>query len=60
MRRINAPPRGGALAADPGLVDEVRQLVIARNHRRLRQGKEPLDIEAEIARQLEDLEGLGQ
>jgi hypothetical protein len=33
----------------------VRQLVIARNERRLRQGKEPLDVEAEVARRLRDL-----
>jgi hypothetical protein len=31
--------------------------VIARNERRLRQGKEPLDVDAEIDRQLRDLEG---
>ena len=31
--------------------------MIARNERRLRQGKEPLDVEAEIDRQLRDLEG---
>jgi hypothetical protein len=44
-------------SGDPGLREEVRQLVIARNERRLRQGKEPLDVEAEIDRQLRDLEG---
>jgi hypothetical protein len=42
---------------DPALREEVRQLVIARNARRLRQGKEPLDVEAEIDRQLRDLQG---
>ena len=31
--------------------------MIARNERRLRQGKEPLDVETEIDRQLRDLEG---
>jgi hypothetical protein len=31
--------------------------VIARNERRARQGKEQLDVEAEIDRQLSDLEG---
>ena len=36
----------------PRLREEIRQLVIARNERRLRQGKEPLDVEAEIERQL--------
>ena len=31
--------------------------MIARNERRLRQGKEPLDVEAEVERQLRDLGG---
>ena len=44
-----------ALAADPELVAEVRDLVIARNERRVRMGKEPLDVEAEVARQLREL-----
>ena len=48
------------MGADPALLAEVRQLVVARNARRARQGKEPLDVEAEVARQLEDLQGLGQ
>jgi hypothetical protein len=38
----------------------VRQLVVARNERRARQGKEPLDVDAEIERQLAELENLGQ
>jgi hypothetical protein len=58
MRKL-LRPRVSA-GADPGLVEEVRQLVVARNERRLRQGKEPLDVEAEIERQLADLEGYGQ
>ena len=58
MRKINTPSIDAS--ADPALIEEVRQLVVARNARRLRQGKEPLDVEAEIARQLEDLENLGQ
>ena len=41
-------------------MEEVRQLVVARNERRVRQGKEPLEVEAEIERQLRDLENLGQ
>ena len=45
---------------DPALRAEVRQLVIARNERRARQGKEPLDVEAEVDRQLRELENLGQ
>jgi len=39
---------------DAGLRDEVRQLVIARNERRIRRGEEPLDVEAEVERQLRD------
>ena len=58
MRKINAPTVD--VRADPALVEEVRQLVIARNAAPPAQGKEPLDVEAEIARQLRDLEGLGQ
>jgi hypothetical protein len=38
-----------------GLTEEVRQLVIARNERRVRQGLEPLDVNAEVARTLEEL-----
>ena len=34
--------------------------MIARNERRERQGKEPLDVDAEVERQLRELEGLGQ
>ena len=44
-------------AGDPALREEVRQLVIARNERRVRQGKEPLDVDAEVERQLRDLGG---
>jgi hypothetical protein len=40
---------------DPELVAEVRTLVVARNERRIRQGMEPLDVEAEVARTLEQL-----
>jgi hypothetical protein len=35
----------------------VRQLVVARNERRLRQGKAPLDVEEEVERQLRELGG---
>jgi hypothetical protein len=51
----SAPP-----GEDPALVEEVRQLVLARNARRQRRGDGPLDVEAEVARQLRELEGLGQ
>jgi hypothetical protein len=47
----------GSPRHDPALRDEVRQLVIARNARRRRQGKEPLDVEAEVERQLRALGG---
>ena len=40
---------------DPGIAEEVLQLVVARNERRERQGLEPLDIEAEVARTLAEL-----
>jgi hypothetical protein len=45
-----APP-----AADFTLRDEIRQLVVARNERRVRQGKEPLDVEEEVERELREL-----
>ena len=37
------------------LSDEVRQLVIARNERRVRQGLEPVDVDAEVKRTLAEL-----
>ncbi|HYB24199.1 MAG TPA: hypothetical protein VED41_10400, partial [Solirubrobacteraceae bacterium] len=51
-----SPAREGARAHDPALLAEVRQLVVARNERRARQGQEPLDVEAEVARTLRELE----
>jgi hypothetical protein len=30
----------------------VRQLVVARNERRMRRGEEPLDVESEVDRQI--------
>ena len=51
-------PRGpapGCAAADAEARAEIRQLVVARNERRLRQGKEPLDVESEVDRQLREL-----
>ncbi len=44
-------------AADRTLRAEVRQLVVARNERRMRHGLEPLDVEAETERQLSDFVG---
>jgi hypothetical protein len=37
---------------------EIRDLVIARNHRRARKGLAPLDVDAEIEREIEGLNGL--
>lgn len=61
LRRLEGGPPGehgaGAAAShDPGLVEEVRQLVTARNERRARRGEAPLDVEAEVARTLEELD----
>jgi hypothetical protein len=49
------PDARGLPAGDPGLADEVRQLAVARNVRRRRQGLEPLDVDAEVARRLREL-----
>jgi hypothetical protein len=40
---------------DPGLIDETRQLIEARNQRRVRGGLEPLDVQAEVTRTLKEL-----
>jgi hypothetical protein len=45
----------GAHSHDSGLALEVRQLVVARNERRARQGQPALDVDAEIARTLAEL-----
>ena len=41
---------------DPGIAEEVLQLVVARNERRERQGLQPLDLEAEVQRTLAELD----
>jgi hypothetical protein len=41
-------PSGAAAAAQRE--DEIRQMLTARNERRARQGRPPLDVEAELAR----------
>jgi hypothetical protein len=46
LRALTAP------AADPELAAEVRQLVEARNARRIARGEAPLDVEAEVAKRL--------
>ena len=51
---------GRALGDDNELREEVRQLVVARNERRVAPGKKPLDVEKEVERQLRELENLGQ
>ena len=42
---------------DPALRDEVRDLVVATNERRLRRGQPPLHVEAEVDRRLDDVGG---
>jgi hypothetical protein len=54
LTRLTAP----APAVDPALREEIRQLVVARNHRRVRAGKPPLDVDAEIEREIAGLGGL--
>jgi hypothetical protein len=44
-------------AVDVELREEVRELVVARNQRRLHKGLPPIDVETETRRQLEDLVG---
>ena len=58
--KLLAEAAGTSLEVDPQLAEEVRQLVVARNERRVRQGQEPLDVDREVERQLRELEGLGQ
>jgi hypothetical protein len=55
LSRLLAPPPQASAHAS-GLVEEVRQLVVARNERRARQGLGPLDVEAEVARTLAELD----
>lgn len=55
IERELPPP---AAVSDAALREEVRQLVIARNERRMRRGERPLDVEAEVERQLHQLRDL--
>jgi hypothetical protein len=64
LARLTSAPRAApAAGAHPGetldeeLLTEIRQLVLARNHRRARRGEPPLDVETEIARQIARLNG---
>jgi hypothetical protein len=52
-----SPPDEGE-RQDAALREEVRQLVVARNERRLARGEAPLDVEVEIGRQLRDIGGI--
>ena len=47
--RIDSSPQ-----IDPSLRAEIRDLVVARNRRRARAGKPPLDVEQEIEREIRD------
>jgi hypothetical protein len=51
---VGETPSAAEGGTDPALREEIRQLVLARNHRRVRAGKPPLDVEAEIAREIDD------
>jgi hypothetical protein len=59
--RIDTPPQIDASPRidtspqiDPSLRAEIRDLVVARNRRRARAGKPPLDVEQEIEREIRD------
>ena len=43
------------LPPEQALEQEIRAFVVARNERRARTGRRPLDVEAEVARQLAEL-----
>jgi hypothetical protein len=45
------PEPAGTVVRD----EEIRQMLAARNERRARKGEPPLDVEAEVRRQLADL-----
>jgi len=49
-------PVPGSPAAHAEAREEVRQLVVAGNERRMRRGEEPLDVESEVDRRLRDFE----
>ena len=49
LARLTAP------VIDAELRGEIRDLVVARNHRRARRGEPPLDVEAEIEREIAGL-----
>jgi hypothetical protein len=47
-----------APAIDAELRAEIRDMVVARNHRRARRGQPPLDVEAEVEREIANLSGV--
>lgn len=49
------PGEPGTMPPEQALEQEVRAFVVARNERRARAGRPPLDVEAEVARQLAEL-----
>ena len=49
-RSMKAPPTAAVLATERD--EEMRQMLTARNERRVRKGQEPLDVEAEMRRLL--------
>jgi hypothetical protein len=53
--RADGSSNGAEGSGDPALAAEVRQLVLARNERRARQGLDALDVEAEVRRTLAEL-----
>jgi hypothetical protein len=61
LTRLTRAPAASATRTvetlDQELLAEIRQLVVARNRRRARRGEPPLDVEAEIARQIARLNG---
>jgi hypothetical protein len=44
-----------APASDAEIVEEVRELIRARNARRVARGEPPLDVDAEVSKRLRDL-----
>lgn len=60
-RLLKIGPEAGPAPDDPvagtgqaGVREEIRQLVIANNERRVRRGEEPLDVKAEVERRLRE------
>jgi hypothetical protein len=45
---------GQSGGGDPGVRDEIRQLVVANNERRERRGEPPLDVEPEVERRMKE------